>query len=397
MIINYDKCILNMLSSVQKNFGGIGSHPSLPELDSMMAEPYDHVILMVFDGLGQSFVKAYGEVLALSGKMGNIPLHTVFPPTTAAAMTSFYTGDAPREHGYLGWSMWFPELEDRYINVLPGTESRTNRAYTGTPRDIYDILPLDPFMAKLRRGDGDMGLYFVSPRSFKESRYTLAACGPARMVPYRHFKDMIRATAASVRKSRHRRSYTMVYHMDPDKFLHPEGVETNHLKDFMTVLGEQLGKLIRRIEGTNTLLLVSADHGMIGMEDYYIMKEGEELFSLLKRPPYPEARTLFFHVKEGEKETFRRRFHEILGEDFLLMESGDFLAEGWLGPARPGLDANLRLEEMAGDFTALARGRRGIKYDAGGESGSMPLFKGHHAGMTGVEAEVPLLFYSARN
>ena len=396
MIFDYNRCTLNMLSSVLRNFGGRSPHSSLPELDEMTNQPYDHIILMVFDGLGQSFIEQYGSELNLPRGMGNIPLSTVFPPTTAAAMTTLYTGNSPLEHGYLGWSLWFEELEDRYINVLPGTDSRTNRPVVGSPRDIYDIMPLHSFAQKLRDADGGLPLYFISPRAFRESRYTRAACGPAKMVPYRRFKDMIRATASSVKKNRNGRSYTMVYNVEPDKFLHPEGVDTNHLRDFMIVLGEQLRKLIQRIEGSNTLLLVTADHGMTPMDDYYIIREGEELFSLLERPPFPESRMISFHVREGMKERFREKFLELLGNDFELMEGDKFLEEGWLGQDKPGLGAHGRLDRLIGDYIAIGKGRKGIKYESEKGGKSMPLFKAHHAGMTKAEMEVPLLYYSAR-
>ncbi|MDC7221018.1 MAG: alkaline phosphatase family protein [Spirochaetales bacterium] len=396
MVFDYNRSTLNMMSSILGNFGGKSPHLSLPALDELTREPYDHVILMVFDGMGQSFVERYARELNLPPKMQNIPLKTVFPPTTAAAMTSLYTGDSPREHGYLGWSLWFEEFEDRYINILPGTESGKNRAYFGEPRDIYDIMPLHPFSQKLRDVQPDLPLYFITPKAFKESRYTKAACGPAKMVPYRRFKDMTRAAAASVKKNSSGRSYTMVYNVDPDKFLHPEGVDTLRLRDFMTLLGEQLRKLISRIEGSNTLLLVTADHGMTGMEDYYKMKEGEELFSLLKRPPFPESRMLSFHVKEGDKERFRKRFHELLGEDFTLIEGEAFIREGWLGPDVVGGQSHGRLDKLIGDYMAVAKGRKGIKYEAKEGGKSSPLFKAHHAGMTREEMDVPLLVYSAR-
>ena len=336
MTVDYHRSTLNVLASVLANFGGKSPHPSLAELDSLMKEPYDHIIFMVFDGLGQTFVERYSKEMNLPEGVKNLPLSTVFPPTTAAAMTTLYTGNSPLEHGYLGWSLWFEELEDRYVNILPGTDSRTNRPVVGSPRDIYDIMPLHPFTRKLRDADEELSLYFVSPRAFQESRYTLAACGPAKMVPYKRFKDMIRATASSVRKSRHGRSYTMVYNVDPDKFLHPEGVDTNHLRDFMIILGEQIRKLIQRIEGTNTLLLVTADHGMTAMDSYYVLKEGEELFSLLKRPPFPESRMLSFHVKEGMKEQFRERFNRLLGEDFFSYGGGHLPEGGLAGTGSSG-------------------------------------------------------------
>jgi hypothetical protein len=396
MTVDYQRSTLNMMSSILRNYGGESPYSTLPELDRLTEQPYDHVILMVFDGMGLSFVEKYEKELALPAGMKNIPLSTVFPPTTAAAMTSLYTGASPLEHGYLGWSLWFEELEDRYINILPGTDSRTNRAVFGSPQDIYDIMPLHPFTQKLKDVQDDLPLYFVSPRAYKESRYTQAVCGPAKMVPYRRFKDMTRATASSVKKNWDGRSYTMVYNPEPDKFIHPEGVDTNHLRDFMTILGEQLNKLVNRIEGTNTLLLVTADHGMTAMDSYFKLKEGEELFSFLERPPFPESRLLSFHVKQGMKERFRERFNELLGEDFLLLEGEAFLKEGWLGPDLPGVEAHYRLNKLIGDYIGIARGRKGIKFESKTGRKSSSLFKAHHAGMTRVEMEVPLLVYSAR-
>ncbi|MDC7222654.1 MAG: alkaline phosphatase family protein [Spirochaetales bacterium] len=395
MNFDYSRSTLNMIASVLGNFGGTSPHPGLAELDRMTEEPYDHIILMVFDGMGQSFVERYAGELSLPDRVQNIPLSTVFPPTTAAAMTSLYTGLSPREHGYLGWSLWFEELEERYINILPGTDSRTNRAVYGSPRDIYDIMPLPSFNQKLKDLPEDLALYFISPRAYLNNRYNLAACGPAKMVPYRRFKDMIRATAASVKKNREGRSYTLVYNPEPDKFLHPQGVDTGHLRDFMTLLGEQLRKLISRIEGSNTLLLVTADHGMTDVDHYHLIHEGDELDSLLIRPPFPEARVLSFHVKEGQKGLFRERFESVMGEDFLLLEGEEFLREGWLGPDLPGTTAHGRLDKLIGDYMAIARGGKGIKYVPKG-SKTPSLFKAHHAGMTREERDVPLLVYSAR-
>jgi hypothetical protein len=396
MIFDYNRSTLNVMSSILKNFGGSLPYAPLMELEGLNLGEYDHVILMVFDGMGQSFVENHSASLNLPGSVKNIPLKTVFPPTTAAAMSSLYTGNSPLEHGFLGWSLWFEEYDNRFINILPGTDSSTNKSYFGTPRDIYEIMPLDSFSGKLRRADPELPLYFVSPRAFKDSRYNQAACGPAKSVHYRRFKDMIRAAASSVKKNKNGKSFTMVYNMDPDKFLHPQGIHTGQLPEFMTLLGGQLRKLIKRIEGTNTLLLVTADHGMTEMTDYFKINEEEELFNMLKRPPFPESRVLSLHVKEGQEKAFQTRFLENLGQDFLLLTGKEFLEQGWLGPLLPGVVRNKRLDKLVGTYVAIARGTRGIKYYSERGGKSSPPFKAHHAGMTEVEMEVPLLIYSGR-
>lgn len=394
MEYDYGRSTLNLMASILKNYGGDPVYQPLEDLDRLNSGGYNHVILMVFDGLGQSLISRYGNELNLPSGVDNRPMVTVFPPTTAAAMTTFYTGNSPREHAYLGWSLWFDELEGSYINVLPGTDSGTNRSYVGSPRDIYDIMPLDSFNRKLERIDPDTDLYFISPRPFRESRYNRAACGPAKAVYYRRFKDMIRAAASSVRKSRKGRSYTMVYHMEPDRFLHPEGLETGRLPDFLTLLGEQLRKLIHRIEGTNTLLLVTADHGMTRTDDYHLLREGSPLSSLLVRPPFPESRMLSFHVKPGREEEFEGLFRKEVGEGFLLMTGEEFLERAWLGPEGPGVVDNIRVKKLIGSHVAIGNGSRGIKYvpREGGKTSS--LFKAHHGGMTREEREIPLLIYS---
>jgi predicted AlkP superfamily pyrophosphatase or phosphodiesterase len=44
---------------------------------------------------------------------------SVFPPTTATAITTYLTGDAPQQHALTGWHTWMREL-GCVMTVLPG-------------------------------------------------------------------------------------------------------------------------------------------------------------------------------------------------------------------------------------------------------------------------------------
>src|SRR5690606_2963232 len=101
---------------------GLDGEPTgyAPCNDLPSAELSDHrnVVLIVLDGLGYEFLmrQDHGRFFRqhLRGR-----LTTVFPSTTASAVTSFLTGLAPQQHGLTGWHMYFKEL-GAVLSVLPG-------------------------------------------------------------------------------------------------------------------------------------------------------------------------------------------------------------------------------------------------------------------------------------
>jgi hypothetical protein len=63
-----------------------------------------HLVLLVIDGLGDDWLRRQSPQGPLARhRLG--ALTSVFPPTTATAITSYLTGDAPQQHGMTGWYM----------------------------------------------------------------------------------------------------------------------------------------------------------------------------------------------------------------------------------------------------------------------------------------------------
>lgn len=70
---------------------------------------------MLFDGLGVDAINTYLDENLFLKEHLVCPISSVFPSTTTASTTSIQTGYAPVERGWLGWDLYFKELDK---NVL---------------------------------------------------------------------------------------------------------------------------------------------------------------------------------------------------------------------------------------------------------------------------------------
>lgn len=82
------------------------------------------VVLVVIDGLGVVPLRAHaGHARTLSSAMAKKDVAgSVFPTTTAAALTSLLTGEAPGVHGLVGYRVLDPRT-DSLVNLLSGWEA----------------------------------------------------------------------------------------------------------------------------------------------------------------------------------------------------------------------------------------------------------------------------------
>src|SRR5690242_878864 len=103
--------IVNLIASISNTLGAsdTGSVPLRGAELSRGFEARRRIVLLVIDGLG------HRQLLMHAPARGALRAHlrgsmtSVFPSTTATAITTFLTGLAPAQHGITGWHMWFPE------------------------------------------------------------------------------------------------------------------------------------------------------------------------------------------------------------------------------------------------------------------------------------------------
>src|SRR3954447_23913502 len=82
--------------------------PPLALLAPRELEPARNVVLVIVDGLGDNYLTRQGKGGELARRRRGA-LTSVFPSTTASAITTSYTGCTPLEHGITGWYTYFGE------------------------------------------------------------------------------------------------------------------------------------------------------------------------------------------------------------------------------------------------------------------------------------------------
>ena len=105
LLPDYANRILSTVSSVLKAYGIPSIYPSIPVLDSLLSPRPKNIIILLQDGLGLTTLE---NLLPEDNFLRRNHIHTVtsvFPSTTTAATTAYYTGLSPNEHGWLGWSL----------------------------------------------------------------------------------------------------------------------------------------------------------------------------------------------------------------------------------------------------------------------------------------------------
>jgi len=117
---DYDHSIVSVTNSVLRAFGAQRRHTSLPLLDDALARGYRNVVLMLFDGMGTEALETHLPDNSFLRRHVVDTLSSVFPSTTSAALPSIESGLTPYEHGWLGWNLYFREL-DQIVDLFPNT------------------------------------------------------------------------------------------------------------------------------------------------------------------------------------------------------------------------------------------------------------------------------------
>ena len=358
---DYENCGLNVISSIARYFGAENRHRTLPELDQLLRRKnYRNVVLFLLDGMGMDALAHDCPADSFFNTHVFRELSAVYPSTTTAATTSIETDYSPGEHGWLGWTLYFHEIDrmvDIFLNRVSGEK---------TPAAEYPVaetyLPLHPVFDRMN-DSGQVKAACISPFS-----------DPA----YPGLADIYDAIARGCGESG--RHFYYGYWGDPDHTMHESGVYSGEVRQVIA----DLETYIQRLAGSlpdDTLLLVTADHGLIDAEHLFVT-DHPELADALLRPSAVEPRATVFYVKPEYFETFPSLFYEAFPEGFALMTAEEFRSSGILGPG----EYQKKIQDLTGDYVAVSLTGKCLDYERNDH-----LLHGVHAGLTALEMRVPLI------
>jgi hypothetical protein len=338
-----------------------------------------NIVLLVIDGLGYDYLLRHGAGGALHRHLHS-RLTSVFPSTTASAVTTYLSGLAPQQHALTGWHMYFSEL-DAIAAVLP-LRPRGAGLFDALP----GALPLQlfghaPFVDRIARR-----ATIVSPQSIAGSDFNLYHSGCAAMRGYKTLTELFGQVEARLRAST-APAYLYAYYAELDTLAHIHGVGSDQLAAQFALLDAAFGDFLAAIADTDTVVLACADHGFIDSppERQIELAQHPELAATLARPLCGERRVVYCYVKPDKETRFVDYVQDVLGECADLFSGSELIAQGWFGPG----EADPRLAARIGDYVLLMRENWTLRDWVEGEKRYSQL--GVHAGVSADEMHVPFI------
>ncbi|MGY6214098.1 alkaline phosphatase family protein [Methylolobus aquaticus] len=375
--------IVNLMSTLRAACGGGDPsvfYPGLAELDPADIARHRTVLLMVFDGMGDAFLQR----AAPGGEMHSRRLRrltSVFPSTTAAAITTFLTGEAPQQHGLTGWFMYLRELAGVY-SILPARPRCGGATFSRSGIEPKMIFDSRPFFAGIRRRS-----IVVTPRRIAHSDYNLSHLGPADLRTYDSLDEFFLTVAMAVREQDDRPKFVYAYWPELDSLGHETGAASVESAAHLAQLDERFACFCRRLAGSDTWVALTADHGMLDCNESRSIELSDHpaLAETLILPLCGERRVAYCYVKPERASQFEAYVKEQLGDRAAVVSRTQLLSEGYFGRG----PEHSQLRDRVGDYTLLMKDNCVIKDWLPGETRYSHI--GFHGGLSADEMYVPLI------
>lgn len=336
------------------------------------------VVLLVIDGLGANFLSTVGADSVLAAHCQR-SLTSVFPSTTASAVTTLLTGASPAEHGLNGWFIH----DHRFGGVIAPLPLQVRG---GGPVQALRVQPrLFPQASMFRHAVRPVVM--LSPQDIAFSPFSRHHAHGARICGYEGLNGLEEAIVAATRGFGRAGGFVHAYYPHFDALSHAHGCRSPQAQACFARVDAMFARLCQRLVGRQVRILVTADHGFIDStpEHTVTLAPGSEVLGMLAAPLFGERRVTFCRVRSGAEGDFEHWAGEALAGKAVLVPGADFIASGLLGPGQP----HPRLAERVGTHVLLMEPGWTLVDHMEGEEPHVMI--GVHGGMTEDEMRVPLV------
>lgn len=328
------------------------------------------VCVVLVDGLGHlNLAERGGHAPFLRSLLATSqPLLSTFPSTTATAVAAFGTGRGPGATAMLGYTVRVPAT-GLLGNLVSWTDMPAPTQWQPYPT-VFERLV----------GDG-VRVTSVGPARFHGSGLTGAALRGATYAPAESLAQRVDVVLRALREP----GLTYLYWHDVDKTGHHHGWGSWQWGEALAELDHELGRLARSLP-KDTLLVVTADHGMVDVDPARRRDVGTDTaLAAGVATTGGEPRALHLHVEQGvDPLAVAARWRDELGDDAVVRTRDEVLAEGWLGPV------DERVRPVVGDVVVAMTGAATV-VDSRTQTPASIALRGVHGSLTAREMLVPLL------
>ena len=371
--------LVNLMQSVASACGQRETrYPPLTALPAARLSEARHLVFLVIDGLGQ---QTLDEALFCPNLQRHqiTTLNSVFPSTTASAITTFMTGLAPAQHGLTGWHMYLDEI-DQTLAILPLTPR--NEAARRRPEDLPPMLFDTPTLFQQL----DRDCWVLSPEKIVDTPFNIWHARGATRVAYNGLPEMFTQLTRLLNEAQAPR-FIYAYYPDLDTVSHRFGTRSEQARHTLAAVDTAFVDFVDGAQGRDAWLLVTADHGFIDSppERVISLDDHPSLAALLTRPLCGERRAAYSYVAPAKHAALAAYVEQHLAHCTDLRRSAELIDAGWFGPP----PFHPRLAARVGDFTLVMKDHWTIKDWLPGEKRYRML--GVHGGISRDEMHVPLV------
>lgn len=377
---NYkDGSIVNLMSSIAGAFGARTDYKELRIFPKKELSGTKNVVLLIIDGMGYEFLKEHGNGTLfkdnLKGKMTS-----VFPPTTAAAITSFVTATAPMQHAITGWFMYLKEagVVSAPLPFMPRVGGVEFSKIGIKPEKIFSYKPI------FQRIKGKKVI--ILPEGYSERDYNRYHNQGAKIASYKSLRDMLKKIEEALRSGRERK-FIYAYWPNFDMYGHHYGIKHKKTLKHFQYLNKKIKKFTKRLKHADTTMIITADHGFVDTSKKKMIDVDKhpKLKECLTLPLCGEHRMAYCYVHPSKAKAFEAYVKKHFKNKCDIMKSEDMIKKNFFGLHKP----SKKIFDRVGDYALIMKDNYFIRDTLEGEEPSEHV--GRHGGISKEEMHVPLI------
>ena len=388
--------ILNVPASICGWLGApqLGRAPLDQQITGALADEYQNVILILMDALSLERFTRWEEAgllpvwseLVQRGVFS--PLTSITPSTTAAALTSLWTGSSAAEHGIVGYEMWLKEYGMVINSILHSPMSFKGEANSLSRAGFDPETFIKPEVLGTHLSRHGVEVYAYQHHSITGSGLSRMLLQEVNRQPFRTQSDLWVNARSVLEDNPDQRKYIWIYWGEVDYMSHNYGPDDERTISEFTRFSSTLEQLfLSQLSASprkDTLLILLADHGQIKSQPdpHYDLSNHPNLVRRLHIMPTGENRLVSLFPRPGQGEAVREYIERTWPHQFLFLDPTFAVECGLFGPGEP----HPRLYDRLGDLIVISLGESYLWWSPKADH----LF-GRHGGLSADEMLVPFL------
>lgn len=361
---------------------------------------YDKVVLFFLDGFGWKAFNKYAnnyKFLKKIKKQTATKISTQFPSTTASQITTIHTGMSVEEHGVYEWYYYEP-IVDKIISPLKfsyvGNLQKESLAGIINPKKIFNLPTI--YQKFKKRG---ISSFVFQPEEYTKTSYSSIFLSGAKTISYKDLSYGLKRLQEKLQTDKGK-SYYHFYYSEIDRAGHLYGSNSEEfnfaVKNFFNILEKIFFKNLDA-EFTNTLCIITSDHGQIDVDPEntkYINVILPEITKFIKTDgqgrllaPAGGCRDMFFYIKNEYLKEAKNYIKNNLGEYVEVYTIDELINWNIFNKSK----ITKRFLDRVGNLVILPKSNGNVWWYEKNKF-EQKLF-GHHGGLTGDESETIFLLH----